>query len=508
MDDPHTVYATPERLDRTMSTIKALGADRVRISVYWRLIAPSPDQKAKPSFGAAGAASPAGYPKENWARYDRIVDSAAKHGLGLLFSLTGPAPDWATGKPERSDIEQTYEPSATDFRDFVTAVGTRYSGTWRDPAAEAPGPLPLPPPIGGGGGVAGPLIPRVGHWSVWNEPNHPGWLTPQWRSGSKPAAAHLYRDLVDAAWSGLSTSGHGGDVILLGETAPRGKRTRGLTDGMRPLEFIRELYCLSSRYRRYRGSRATARGCPADPAGFPGAHPGLFAAPGWAHHPYALELPPRTRDRTPGNAVLADTPRLVAALDRALAAHGRRRALPVWFTEYGYQTDPPDPTIGVSWGTQASWLNEADFLAYRQKRVASVAQFLLVDDAPLKAFSSDDPRYWGTFQSGLETQEGKRKPAFTSYQRSIYVSPRSARRGRKVRVFAQLRTAADGTALSARLQFRGLRSRRWRTLKRVKTGNPRGFLQAYTRATRSGRYRLVWAVGRGQATRAVTVRVR
>lgn len=503
MDDPHTVYATPERLDRTMATIKALGADRVRVSVYWRLIAPNPDQKAKPSFGTAGAASPAGYPRENWARYDRIVDSAAKHGLGLLFSITGPAPDWATGKPERGDIEETYEPSAADFRDFVTAVGVRYSGTWRDPAAD-PG-LPLPPPIGGGG-VAGPLIPRVGHWSVWNEPNHPGWLTPQWRAG-RPAAAPLYRDLVDAAWAGLSASGHEADAILLGETAPRGKRTRDLTDGMRPLEFIRELYCVSSRFRPYRGSTATARGCPADPGGFAGAHPALFAAPGWAHHPYALESPPRRRDTVPGNAVLADTPRLLHTLDRVLAAHGRRRALPVWFTEYGYQTNPPDPTIGVSWATHASWLNEADFLAYRQPRVASVAQFLLIDDAPLKTFSSDDPRYWGTFQSGLETQEGKRKPAFASYQRSIYVSPRRARRGRRLRVFSQLRTAADGTALSARLQFRALASRRWRTLRTVSTGNPRGFLKAYTRATRSGRYRLLWNVGRGQATRAVTVRV-
>ena len=506
MDDPHVVYASPERLEQTMATLRALGVDRVRVSVYWRLIAPRPESNSRPALPAP-ADTPEAYPEENWARYDRIVQSAQRHGLGLLFSITGPAPDWATGNPARADIKQTYEPSPAHFRDLVAAVGRRYSGNYSPPSGAAPPPvlpiLPNPPAP-----PTGPPLPRVDHWSVWNEPNHPGWLTPQWKDRSVPAAAQHYRALANAARQGLEASGHGSDVLLMGETAPRGKRTKGLTDGMRPLHFIRELYCVSSRFRPLRGSRATARGCPADPAGFADANPGLFAISGWAHHPYALEAPPRRSDPGRDNAVLADTPRLTRTLDRAQRAHGRRVRLPVWFTEYGYQTDPPDPTIGVSWSTQAAWLNEADFLAYRNPRVASSAQFLLIDDAPVRRYPADDPRHWGTFQSGLITQEGRRKTAYGSYARPIH-APRRVRRGRRVRVFGQLREARGASGLSARLQFRALGARKWRTVARRSTSNPRGFIQVFTRAGRSGRYRLLWKVGsRTRGTRAVTVRVR
>lgn len=518
MDDAHIVYATPEQLDANLGELKALGVDRVRVSLYWRLVAPAPEQKGRPDFDAG---NPAAYPSANWDRYDNIVRLAQKHGLGLLFSITAPAPLWATGSPERRDIEHTYEPNADEFHEFVRAVGTRYSGSYRD---EVPAPPPerqcdlfgcreeqqeSPP---------GEVLPRVDHWSIWNEPNHPGWLTPQWlpdpRSTSLPllpAAARIYRGLADAAFTGLDASGHGGDVILLGETSPRGHPRRGLTRAIRPLEFVRELYCLDRRFRPFQGEAAQVRGCPGTREAFVAAHPVLFGGTGWAHHPYALEQSPADSDRRRDNVVLADMSRLTRALDRIFRVHGNSRRLPIWLTEYGYQTDPPDPTIGVSWSRQAAYLNHAEYLAYRHPRIVSTAQFLLFDDGPLMEFPASDPRHWGSFQSGLKTHGGRQKRSYTAYQRPIHVTPARVRRGRAVRVFGQLRSAPNGRRLEAALQYRGARDRRYRTVRRLRVHNSRGYVVARTRPRGSGWYRLVWRdpeSGKTLPTRRVRVSVR
>ena len=508
MDDSEFVYTQADHLDQRLAEAKALGVDRIRVSVYWRLLAPKPDQKQKPS-APYPASDPRFYGEGKWDRYDRIAALAAKHGLGVLFTLTGPSPLWVTGTPEggRSDVEDNWNPDAAAFKDFATAVGTRYSGSYRD-EHEQPSLIPLLPPTK----TEGPLLPRVDHWSIWNEPNHGGWLTPQWHAapGGKrliPASPRIYRGLVDAGWSGLRGSGHASDTILLGETAPRGPHQPGLTRGIRPLRFIRELYCLDSRMRPYTGAAAGARACPTsfDAAAFASAHPGLFGAGGWAHHPYSLTTAPRTPDASRDDATLSGIPRLARTLDRAFAVYGQSARLPIWMTEYGFQTDPPDPTIGLPWARQADWLDQATFLAYRNPRIASIAQFLLVDDGPIARYKADDPRYWGTFQTGLMTGQGIHKSSYESFKRPIDVAPRRQRAGRRVRIFGQLRPAADGQRLTAAIQFRARGARSWRQVARVTVGNARGFLDTSVKARRSGSYQIAWAGG--GASRAVAVRV-
>jgi hypothetical protein len=184
MDDQLFVYSKPDELDRRLAEAKALGFDRIRVSVYWGLLAPGSDKKEKPS-SPYPPSDPRFYGQSKWDRYDRVAALAAKHGLGVLFSLTGPSPLWATGTPEggRSDVEDSWNPDAGEWESFVTAAGTRYSGTYRD-EHEEPSLLPLLPPER----TEGPVLPRVDTWSIWNEPNHGGWLTPQWqapRAGAK-----------------------------------------------------------------------------------------------------------------------------------------------------------------------------------------------------------------------------------------------------------------------------------------------------------------------------------
>ena len=528
-DDPKIVFAKPAALERTLAELRALGADRIRVSVFWDSLAPKPQSKTKPAFRGSGAADPRSYDADRWDRYDRIAASARRHGLAVIFNVTGPAPLWATGRPERKDLEESYDVRPSDFGEFVAAVGRRYSGSYEDerpppPPPKDDGPIDLPGPLAGEDEESPPeppagIVPRVDTWSMWNEPNVPGWLTPQWvpdpRGGRRQlhSSPRIFRNLNDAGWASLQATGHAGDTFLLAETGPRGRGKQGIARGMRPLEFVRELYCLNRRSKPYRGEDARLRGCPrtkAERAAFPNKHPGLFRASGWAHHPYALETTPSATDRVKDNVVMSGLSRLTRTLDRALRGYGVKRRLPLWITEYGYQTNPPDPTIGISWKRQAAFLNEADFIGYRNKRVASVAQYQLFDDAPRHGYSPGDPGYWGTFQSGLVTFEGRKKSAYATYQRTIHVSPARPRSGAKLRVFGQLRAGPRVPALEVRLEF-ARKGGAYKTVASKVTRNPRRFALLSAKAKSSGSYRLVWtqpATGKPLPTRAVKVSVR
>ena len=526
MDDPEVVYSAPENLEATLAEMQQLGADRIRVSVFWQLLAPAPRSQTPP-FAAGGGADPRNYSAEKWDRYDRIVTTAQKLGLKLLFNITSPAPHWATpSPPPRAELEDTFRPSASEFKDFVKAVGTRYSGSFNDEAARQgvssvfddclPTPnFPLPPevcpsdttdpgPDNPNPPNTGPALPRVDTWSIWNEPNMPGWLTPQSHEDDRRLAAspHLYRELADAMYSGLRETGHGSDTILIAETAPRGAFERAVTQSLPPLLFVRELYCLDNRFRPFTGRAAARRNCPSGGDGFRAAHPVLFDASAVAHHPYAFEAPPGRSDETKDHVVLKDIGRLTRTLDRALARHGSSRRFKVWLTEYGYQTNPPDPYVGWPWKTHARFLTQAEWLAYRRPRVTSVAQFLLEDDSPRTDYPEDDPRRWGTFQTGLKTADGTPKPAYATYQRGIYVFP-SVRQGRRGRVFGYYRAAAGRT--TARIEFRRRGRKRWRTVKRVET-NGAGYLLTKVKLGTAGTLRIAFGSGDTAArTRAARV---
>ena len=515
MDDSELVFAGDQKVENTFATMRSLGVDRVRVSVLWGLVAPEPKATTKPGFGAGGPSDPAAYPERAWDRYDRIVGAARRYGIELLFCVTGPGPLWASSQPARG--ETMLDPNRGEFGAFVTAVGRRYSGSYVDEAPKQPPrrglqlfpqpPVDQTPPT---------VLPRVSMWSIWNEPNQPGWLRPQAtrsRGRTVPASPRVYRGLQDAGYAGLIGSGHGRDTIVLAETAPRGTSRLSDVTPMRPLLFIRELYCLDRRLRPYQGAAAQERGCPVDAAGrrrFVASHAGLFNASGWAHHPYGLEVSPSTPDPMPDQVTIAVLPRLTGTLDRIFRRYRVNRRLPVWLTEYGYQTNPPDPIIGVSWRRQAAWINEADFIAFRNPRVRSVSQFLVVDDAPNRKVAPTDFRYWGsTFQSGLVTLEGRHKPSFASYQRPIAVSPMRVRRGRSVLLYGQLRPARNGASLVADVEFRPRGSRAWKRVRRVAVRSFRNTLLQRVRIARSGSLRLTWrdpaGAGRAQRSRAVDV---
>ena len=514
-DDPLLLSAeTQEQVDSAFTSFKAVGIDRVRVSLFWDHVAPGRMSQTKPAFPDPGPSSPAAYPPGSWARYDRIMLASQKSGVGVLFSVTGPGPAWSTEgvKCERPGPfigceEGVFQPDPDEFRDFVTAAGTRYSGSYaleppRDPddgdlglpGIDNMGEPPPPEPV---------ILPRVDHWSVWNEPNFPAWLLPIWRANKPKRAADMvpaspahYRRLVDSAYAGLDATGHGGDTILIGETAPRGaKNPRQLGKAMMPAEFVRELFCVTPRHRPYSGRAARLRECPATGAEqlrFVRDHAGLFRAQGWAHHPYSLDAGtwrvPTWRHPLRDNVSIGSLDRLTRTLDRSTAAWTLSSpSKAIWMTEYGYQTTPPDPTAGVAPARQGSLGAWGEFLAYRNPRVASFAQFLLFDDKPVAGLADSDSRRWVTWQSGLFTAEAAPKPHFRDFRLPLHV----VSRGREARVFGALRPAATSTTLTSEIQF-APPGGQWEVLRTVTVTNPRGYLDTRVRVPQSGSVRLVW----------------
>ena len=406
----------------TLDEIQSLGVHWLRVLVYWRDVAPSPDSRSMPSFDET---DPAAYP--GWATYDRIVADAKARDIRLLLTVTGPVPRWAT----RSRKDNVTRPSATRFRRFMTAVGRRY----RD---------------------------DVDYWSIWNEPNHPQFLGPQYVHGH-PYSPTLYRQLYRAGRSGLARSGNEHDRVLMGETAPRGNR-----HVVAPLEFVRGSLCLTRSYHR-------RHGC------------GALDVDGWAHHPYTTSAGPWFVPPNRDDVTIATLSRLTRALDRARLAHAVRRRVDLYLTEFGVQSEP-DPISGVSEAKQAEYRSIGERIAYRNPRVRAFSQYLMRDDLPRPG-----PRYerYGGFESGLRHSDGERKPAYDGFRLPL-VARRTSRH--RTSLWGLVRPARGRTTIEVEYRNRG--SSRWRTLKRDHADS-RGYWSTTT-SYRSGRsYRVRWAAEDG-----------
>jgi hypothetical protein len=501
-DDNSLIFNTPAGTAKTLDTLAELGVDRVRVSVFWATVAPSPQSQTRPQFTAT---NPAAYPSGSWDRYDQVVRLAHARGIAVNFNITSPAPLWATGDDSpRTDILDTWKPDPKEFADFVQAVGTRYGGNYGAPGGSFPQPVhpplcdltgtcppdePQPPVL-----KDGPL-PRVDYFSIWNEPNQPGWLTPQWEArpdgqpGMVEAAPRIYRGLVDAAFRGLRASGHGDDTILIGETAPKGVSKQGPTTAIAALRFIRQVYCVDDALQPLRGAEAAARDCPQDDAGtaaFADAHPGLFVASGYAHHPYELSASPKKQPSNGDFITIANLPKLTLALRSIFTVYGRANGLPLYLTEFGYNTRPPNP-LGVTASQQAAYLNQAQYMASTNPSVRALTQFLLVDDAT----KAPGPGYAATFQTGLEYLGGRRKPSFDAYQLTLHLPTAKIKRGGKLLVWGLVRPASRLGPQKLSIQQRRSNGS-YQTLKRLGTLYGRGVVSTRVKITRSGSLRLAW----------------
>jgi hypothetical protein len=445
-DESRLLLDGPAAQSNALDEVKSLGAEVVKVTVNWRNIAPAGSHK--PS-GFAGD-DPAEYPTAAWTPYDSLVRGAALRGLRVMFLVGGRAPAWAVSSTKAP--VGSYRPSPADFGRFVKALGTRYSGTYNPGGGVSGPPAPPPPPpcstpVPPGDPCPDPIpasahrspwafaaddgvLPRVSIWSVWNEPNLSGWLQPQYTSKRVPVSPQIYRGLYLAAHDALVTSGHSTDEILIGELLPFARSGKTYPARVSPLKFLREMACVDDRYRAYRGGAASARDC-TNYKPLPGT--------GIAYHPYTLADGPEALTPLADDATINDLSRL----DRTLRKLSRRfvdTKMPIWITEFGYQTDPPDP-FASPLTLVPRFMSESEWLAYHDRRVRSYAQYPLSDDS---TSGRGLGRFHG-FQSGIDSSSGHpKKFVYQAYRTPLFV--RLVSRS-SVEIFGGVRSATGGTAV-------------------------------------------------------------
>jgi hypothetical protein len=416
----------------------ALGIDDVRIFVQWQAIAPANAATTAPTgFNGADPKSP-GY---DWSRVDRAVALVSAAGMRPLLVVTGPGPLWASQVPGRHSVR--YKPRPDLFAQFARAAALRY--------AQA-----------------------VDRYILWNEPNLPLWLQPQNSCrGSKctPYAPHLYRKLVRAAYPAIKTVDPTA-TVLFGALAPNGENSTKQNAKTRPLAFIRSMGCVKVTLKRDRSGPC---------AGFK-----PLTGDGFAYHPHATKLAPNEAQVQPDNASIGDLTRLKATLDGTQRAGGLKKAgggkFGLYFTEWGYQTMPPDKTRGVSLAKQSRWLQQGAYIAYRDPRVKLLTQYEWRDE-PVRRSKSDPYAGW---QSGLHFRDDRAKPSLRTFANPFFIDQRPG--SRAARLWGQVR---PGITHEVTVQRRRAGSTRWTTV-RVITTNGDGYWTLKQTVSATTDYRFRW----------------
>jgi hypothetical protein len=447
-----------------LATFKSLGVTRLKITIFWNSFAPKPNApKAPKGFKPT---DPASYPAKSWAWLDTTIRLAKQDGIQVGLQPDAPAPDWAAGAGYKQHpvFKGSWNPSWTAFKAFVQALGTRYSGSYKPKKNEK-------------------ALPRVGWWSIWNEPNFGFSLQPQTLDKGKTLhSAAEYRQLVRGAWQGLVATGHKNDTILVGEIAPRGvgnTNTKswsaynpGLGQMSLALVFMSQLYCVGQNGKPMTGKTAKTFSCPGSVAKFKQQNPALFQSAGWAIHPYGQGTPPnettydcpgRTFCQSPGNkkrnpyfADFASIPTVTKMMDRFQRLYGSSKKMQLWNTEFGYWSVPPtkvDPVKqkgqAISQQTAAFYMNWAEYLSYQNPRLMSYSQYQFVD--PITDV-------WG---SGLLTSKGKQKPEYDAFMVPFFMPTTKASHATTLTVWGGIRPtaylgASAKTRPQAKIEFKPL----------------------------------------------------
>jgi hypothetical protein len=179
--------------------------------------------------------------------------------------------------------------------------------------------------------------------------------------------------------------------------------------------------------------------------------------------------------------------------------------VPLYLTEWGFKTNPPNPFIHTTLAQQAAWINQGEYMMWREPYVKAYTQFLLVDSPPKAGTRKGSALYWSSFQTGLELQNGTTKPSFAAFQVPIWLP--NARHGRRVTVWGQFRPAVHTTTQYGLIEFQQKGSSTWKEIAAVQTNSPEGFIYTHVRIPRAGAVRLDWVSPAGTVYSSRTVPV-
>ena len=306
--------------DKAFPLLNELKVKWLRVNIGWAGVIGAKDARAK--------TKPANV-KYNFGSYDTLINAARANGVQLEIGLTGTAPAWATADKKVG----VNKPNAARYAEFVKAAVDH-------------------------------LGPHVKRWSIWNEPNHTGWIKPL------KSQASIYRALYLAAYPVIKAA-DASDQVLIGETAPYASRKGVATP---PLQFIRQL--------------TKAGGLKAD---------------GYAHHPYDFTHAPNYKYPGADNVTLSGLNKLTKLLD-SLTKSGKLTTpsggkLDLYLTEFGYLRSGRQKQ---SEGNRVKYLKQGYAMALKHPRVRQMLHFLLVQPASKYRF----------FDTSLVSQSGGRTKAF------------------------------------------------------------------------------------------------
>ncbi|HET6510488.1 MAG TPA: hypothetical protein VFG42_27075 [Baekduia sp.] len=409
--------------EEAFKEIDSLGAHALRIVLYWKDVAPDADSRIKPKLDMT---DPSVY---DWSKYQPVLDEAKARGWTVQVTASGPVPTWATNGAR----DNVTRPSPNEFRMFMTALSEHFGD-------------------------------EVSRWSIWNEPNHPKFLMPQYDSQHRPASPKIYRGLYAAALRGLANAGDT-KPVLMGETAPT-----GTGKDVAPLTFLRGALCLSTSYKK-------SGGC------------AKLRVDGYAHHAYTTRKGPQFKNPQPNDVMIGTLSRLVAALDKAAKAGVVKKSLPIYLTEFGIQSTP-DPLYGVSLQRQAEYRSYAERLAYYNPRVKAFSQYLLTDD---KKDAAGPGTSYGGFESGLRTAAGKAKPALEGFRLPLVAKISGAS---KVTLWGLARPAKGVTKVV--VQQRNTHGGTFKTIKTVTTNALGYWTSTAVRGSSTREWRVRWTDASGK----------
>jgi hypothetical protein len=401
VSDDRVLLAGGSKASKMVDEWQRDGVDTVRIYLLWSRVAPGAKSKKMPK--GFDPTNPSLY---NWFSYDLAVDLVRSAGMKVSLTVSGPGPYWSSTSPGKKSGAYSPDPSA--FADFAGAAATHFGS-------------------------------RVDRYVLWNEPNSGAFLLPQ----KGVASANIYRNLVKAAYPVVKRADTGAQVQI-GALAPKGAARKNVTTS--PLTFIRQFGCVNAKYKKLKSGACKRYKAPSGDA--------------FAVHPYGAKTPPDSPPKSAEDINLATLSRLESSLDR-LRRLGRLkgpRKMDLYVDEYGYQTNPPDRTSGISSKLQDQYLQRGAYLAWRDKRIKLLGQYLWYDEPKVHGSYS-------TWQSGVRFNNGKAKPALKHFRMPFAID--AARN----RLWGQVR---DGGRHHVTVQQRKAGSSRWSTIKRPSTDS-RGY---------------------------------
>jgi hypothetical protein len=205
----------------------------------------------------------------------------------------------------------------------------------------------------------------------------------------------------------------------------------------------------------------------------------------YAHHPYPSrpgETPSSGGCKNCPSITMATLPKLLILVRRAFGPK------PIWLTEYGYQTNPPDMFLGVPPKRQATMLSLAAMRAWRLPRVTMLIQYLYRDEVALSRF-----------QTGLLFANSHPKPSLQGFKLPF---AEMRRVGFQTVLWGQIRGGRPGRKP---YQLEVLHRNEWKLVGRARLTNNQGVFIRTIRLQRGSLLR-IWSPRQRRLSLQVRVR--